>query len=184
MCNFFFFTTLAYLPEPGAVYPGYYSALAPADYTLAGRLEQRWKPIQLWGKAPRGPKGGTIHFLWSSETYHVSGGDDLMQAGLCLVYVLSSGSSVLLLCHDWFETHWRGRGNLPERDQIPFWLLSLMNCPGRDSWDTEQKMYVLLKTRIFAQVGSSRGSECSLSLYKGRIPSPSKAESHGEWFSL
>lgn len=84
--------------------------------------------------------------------------DDVVQAGLCLVYGLSSAwlqcltFVVIALGHMEKESAWEG----PDR-----------GTRGRSSWDTEQKVYVLWKSKIFALAGNVRDTESSPSFDRG-----------------
>lgn len=91
--------------------------------------------------------------------------DDVVQAGLGLVYGLSSAwlqcltFVVIALGHMEKESAWEG----PDC----FCSLCWVGSPGRSSWDTEQKVYVLWKSKIFALAGNVRDTESSPSFDRG-----------------
>lgn len=127
MC--FFFTTLAGLLEPGKFYPGSCSLMISlADSIqcpiLVGGLGQMGKPIQLWHVRLSGclsRASGWYHSLpvgwWHLGHVRRTNGD-AMQAGLCLLYGLSSVNCNTSPLLGLLGSH--GGKNLPGKNHTPF----------------------------------------------------------------
>lgn len=155
MC--YFFITLACIWGPGEFYPGSYSLMiAPGDShqcsILIGGLGRciSQSSCGVWGS--RGLGGGTIHYMSDGGGPRTSQmNDSVMQVWLGL-WTFSWFIAVLCLCCDCFGTHGESVWERP----YPYCLLCCVDFLWRNSWDTEQKVYVLLKSRIFALLGNVR----------------------------